>query len=53
MKKKNHRRQSNYIYILRKKDDERYYGSGTKLPKKPSIFDSSSEFNQALRNNGD
>lgn len=50
MRKKSFRRKSNFIYRLRKKDDERYYGSGTSLPKEGSIFDSDSKFNQAIRN---
>ena len=43
------RLKSNFIYRLRREEDKRFYGSGTRLPKGPSIFDSDSEFNQALR----
>ena len=50
MKKQNHRIRSNYIYKLRKKEEERILECGTRIPKRPSIFDASSDFNRAIRN---
>lgn len=51
MPRKKRRIKSSYIYKLRREDNERFYGSGSSLPDKPSIFDSNSDFNQAIRKN--